>query len=79
MTMFGEYVPDTFNSRKLLIKGGFCINWEKELDENIYLFKSSVSTSTWTDIQSVANERLSKWRIEGMLIDKEFLSSQLID
>ena len=52
-TLFNEYVPDTLNSRKLLIKGRFDFKREKESDEKVYLFKSSVSMSTQADAKGV--------------------------
>ena len=52
-TLFNGYVPDTLISRKLLIKGRSDFKREKESDEKVYLFKSSLSMSTQADTKGV--------------------------
>ena len=52
-TLINGYVPDTLNSRKLLVKGRSDFKREKESDEKDYLFKSSVSMSTQADAKGV--------------------------
>ena len=60
-TLFNGYVPDTLNSRKLLIKGRSDFKREKESDEKVYLFKSSVSMSTQTDAKRVISREWKGW------------------
>ena len=60
-TLFNGYVPDTLNSRKLLIKGRSDFKREKESDEKVYLFKSSVSMSTQADAKRVISREGKGW------------------
>ena len=60
-TLFNGYVPNTLNSRKLLIKGRSDFKREKESDEKVYLFKSSVSMSTQADAKRVISREGKGW------------------